>query len=233
MNRKLLISAVILGTSARESLAADPAVTYREPFRPQFHFTPAKNWMNDPNGMVFYDGEYHLFYQYNPFGDKWGHMSWGHAVSRDLVHWEQLPVAIPEADGEMVFSGSAVVDRENTTGFGTKRNPAMVAIYTAARPGSQAQALAYSTDRGRTWTRYAGNPVVDVGSGEFRDPKVFWYAPERKWVMVVVKALEHRVQLYSSPDLKQWTHMSDFGPANAVGGAWECPDLFPLAVDGD
>ena len=189
--------------------------------------------MNDPNGMVYYQGEYHLFFQYNPFGDTWGHMSWGHAVSTDLVHWRQLPVAIPELGDEMVFSGSAVVDYGNTSGLGTVANPAMVAIYTAAKPGNQSQALAYSTDKGRTWKRYAGNPVLDIGSGEFRDPKVFWYAPENKWVMAVVMAVEHKVRLYSSKNLKDWTLMSDFGPANAVGGVWECPDLFPLAVDGD
>jgi len=222
-----------LGVFAGATSAAAPGgATYQEPFRPQFHFTPAENWMNDPNGLVYYKGEYHLFYQHNPFGNTWGHMSWGHAVSRDLVHWTHLPVAIPEEGDEMIFSGSAVVDRKNTSGFGTRRNPAMVAVYTSARPGSQAQSLAYSTDRGRTWTKYEGNPVLDIGSGEFRDPKVFWYAPERKWVMTVVKALEHKVQLYSSPDLKSWTHMSDFGPANATGGAWECPDLFPLKVGG-
>ena len=182
---------------------------------------------------MYYKGEYHLFFQYNPFGSQWGNMSWGHAVSRDLVHWQQLPVAIPMEGDELIFSGSAVVDKDNTSGFGTRRNPAMVAIYTSARPGSQAQSLAYSLDRGRTWTKYAGNPVLDIGSGEFRDPKVFWYAAQHKWVMAVSKALEHKISLYSSPDLKTWTHMSDFGPANATGGAWECPDLFPLAVDGN
>jgi levanase len=239
MRRALLCAATVTVTLtavvAPAAHAAPPAPggAYEELYRPQYHFTPAKNWMNDPNGLVYYKGEYHLFYQHNPFGNTWGHMSWGHAVSRDLVHWEHLPVAIPEEGSEAIFSGSAVVDRENTTGFGTRNNPAMVAIYTSAYPGKQAQSLAYSTDRGRTWTKYAGNPVLDINSGEFRDPKVFWYAPERKWVMAVVKALEHKVQLYSSPDLKTWKHMSDFGPANAVGGAWECPDLFPLAVDGD
>jgi fructan beta-fructosidase len=221
--------ALLAGTAGA---AAAQSAGYQEPFRPQFHYTPAMNWMNDPNGLVYYKGEYHLFYQYNPFGSQWGHMSWGHAVSRDLVHWRELSVAIPEQGDEMVFSGSAVVDRQNTSGLGTRRNPPMVAIYTSARPGSQAQSLAYSTDRGRTWTRYAGNPVLDIGSGEFRDPKVFWYAPERKWVMVVAKAVERRISIYSSPNLKDWTHLSDFGPANATGGVWECPDLFPLAVDG-
>ncbi len=223
----------VLALVVAPGAARAQAPTYTEPYRPQFHFTPAQNWMNDPNGMVYYQGEYHLFYQYNPFGDTWGHMSWGHAVSKDLVHWQELPVAIPELGDEMAFSGSAVVDYENTTGFGTKDNPAMVAIYTAAKPDDQEQALAYSTDRGRTWTRYAGNPVLDIEDREFRDPKVFWYAPEKKWVMAVVRAVARRVELYSSPDLKQWTFMSDFGPANAVGGVWECPDLFPLHVDGD
>ena len=170
---------MIGSASAASTPAPSAGASYQELFRPQFHYTPAKNWMNDPNGLVYYKGEYHLFYQYNPFGDTWGHMSWGHAVSRDLVHWKELPVAIPEQGDEMIFSGSAVIDKENTSGFGSRGNPAMVAIYTSARPGSQAQSLAYSIDRGRTWTKYAGNPVLDIGSGEFRDPKVFWYAPER------------------------------------------------------
>ena len=207
--------------------------TYREPFRPQYHFTPAMNWMNDPNGLVYYKGEYHLFYQHNPFGDTWGHMSWGHAVSRDLVHWEHLPVAIPEEGDEAIFSGSAVVDHRNTSGFGTRRNPPMVAIYTSAYPDDQVQSLAYSTDRGRTWTKYAGNPVLDDPDRDFRDPKVFWYEPEDEWRMVVAKSLQRRIAIYSSKDLKSWRHLSDFGPANAVAGIWECPDLFPLAVDGD
>ena len=212
--------------------AARPAATYAERYRPQYHFTPAVNWMNDPNGMVYADGEWHLFYQYNPFGTKWGHMSWGHAVSPDLVHWRHLPLAIPEDKGEMVFSGSAVVDTKNTSGFGLGGVAPMVAIYTAARARSQAQALAYSTDRGRTWTRYAGNPVLDVGSAEFRDPRVFWYAPQQKWVMVVSLATLHKLRLYSSPDLKHWTPLSEFGPAGATSGVWECPDLFELPVDG-
>ncbi len=224
-------AAIVWATGSTASAQTD-SVTYRELYRPQFHFTPAKNWMNDPNGLVYYKGEYHLFYQYNPFGSQWGHMSWGHAVSRDLVHWHELPVAIPEQGDEQVFSGSAVVDKHNTSGLGTRANPPMVAIYTAAKPGSQAQALAYSTDRGRTFKRYSGNPVLDIGSGEFRDPKVFWYAPAHEWRMVVSKAVERKIAIYRSPDLKDWTHLSDFGPANATGGVWECPDLFPLAVDG-
>ena len=203
-----------------------------ERYRPQYHFTPAANWMNDPNGLVYYDGEWHLFYQYNPFGNTWGHMSWGHAVSPDLVHWQHLPVALPEADGVMAFSGSAVVDWQNTSGFGRDGRPPLVAVYTGAREHNQSQYVAYSNDRGRTWMR-PREPVLDVNSPEFRDPKVFWYAPEKKWVMVVSHAAEHKLGLYASPDLRHWTPMSEFGPAAAAGGVWECPDLFELPVDGD
>ena len=225
--------AAIASATGSTAAAQTDSVTYREPFRPQFHFTPAKNWMNDPNGLVYYKGEYHLFYQHNPFGNTWGHMSWGHAVSRDLVHWEHLPVAIPEQGNEAIFSGSAVVDKQNTSGLGTRRDPPMVAIYTSAYPDDQEQSLAYSIDRGRTWTKYSGNPVLDDADREFRDPKVFWYEPEQKWVMVLAKAVQRKVGVYASKDLKTWEHLSDFGPANATAGIWECPDLFPLPVDGN
>ncbi|MFF8532992.1 GH32 C-terminal domain-containing protein [Streptomyces sp. NPDC015532] len=219
---------------APRAVAADTSPN-TETYRPQFHFTPEKNWMNDPNGLVYYQGEYHLFYQYNPNGNSWGDMSWGHAVSKDLAHWKQLPLALAHDDKEMVFSGSAVVDWDNTTGFGTKKNPAMVAIYTSysKSTGIQAQSLAYSTDRGRTWTKYQGNPVLDIGSKEFRDPKVQWYAPTKSWLMTVSLSTEHKVRFYSSKNLKDWSLLSDFGPSGATGGVWECPDLFPLAVDGD
>ena len=195
---------------------------------------------------MYYKGVYHLFFQHNPQGNQWGNMSWGHATSKDLVHWKEQPVAIPQTFNdagesiEDIFSGSAVVDKNNTSGFGTKKNPPMVAIYTSAYTskhptlaGIQAQSLAYSLDEGQTWKKYSGNPVLDIGSREFRDPKVFWYAPAKEWRMVVVRALEHKVDIYSSSNLKKWKHLSEFGPAGAVGGAWECPDLFPLAVDGD
>ncbi|AYN38612.1 glycoside hydrolase family 32 protein [Streptomyces dangxiongensis] len=219
---------------APQAAAAD-SPTYSETYRPQFHFTPEKNWMNDPNGLVHYKGEYHLFYQYNPNGNSWGDMSWGHAVSKDLVHWKQLPLALSYDDNEMVFSGSAVVDWNNTTGFGTKKNPPMVAIYTSYNrmTGIQAQSIAHSTDRGRTWTKYQGNPVLDIGSKEFRDPKVQWYAPTKSWLMTVSLSTEHKVRFYSSKNLKDWKLLSEFGPSGATGGVWECPDLFPLAVDGD
>jgi fructan beta-fructosidase len=189
--------------------------------------------MNDPNGLVFHDGEYHLFYQHNPFGDTWGHMSWGHAVSRDLLHWEHLPVALSEEDGIMIFSGSAVVDWENTSGFGMDGNPPLIAIYTGHSETEQTQNLAFSTDRGRTWTKYEGNPVLSIGSLEFRDPKVFRHEPTKRWIMVVVLADRQKVRFYGSPNLKHWTHLSDFGPAGATDGAWECPDLFPLPVEGE
>jgi fructan beta-fructosidase len=213
---------------------------YKEKYRPQFHFSPRKNWTNDPNGLVYFDGEYHLFYQYNPYGNKWGHMSWGHAISRDLVHWKHLPLAIPEKDSVMIFSGSAVVDRNNSSGFAKKTGQIpMVAIYTAhiiadaSNPDNyrQEQHIAYSLDRGRTWTKYSGNPVLDIHKKDFRDPKVFWYEKDKKWVMAVVLPHDHIVQFYSSPNLKQWTHLSDFGPAGDVENIWECPDLFQAPVE--
>lgn len=208
------------------------ALAQRPDPRPAYHFAPARNWINDPNGLVYYEGEYHLFYQYNPYGDRWGHMSWGHAVSRDLVSWQELPVAIPETPDVMAFSGSAVVDWSNSSGFGKNGKPPMVAIYTGHNPGAhrQSQYLAYSNDRGRTWTVHG--PVLDIGSAEFRDPKVFWHAATKRWVMVVVKALENQAQIYTSPDLKHWSYASTFGPAGARGKNWECPDLFELPVEG-
>ncbi|QEG00387.1 Levanase precursor [Stieleria maiorica] len=206
----------------------------REPWRPQFHFSPEIHWMNDPNGLVFHDGEYHLFYQYNPAGNTWGHMSWGHAVSRDLTHWEHLPLAIAEADGVMAFSGCCVVDHNNTSGFGLGETPPMVAVYTGHGHGRQVQNLAYSNDNGRTWTKYAGNPVLDINNPDFRDPKVFWHTPTDRWVMVVSLAREKVVVFYASEDLKHWSELSRFGPAGATQKSnWECPDLFELPIEGD
>ena len=226
---RYLLVAVVLASCDAAVLGED---RYREPFRPQFHFTPVRNWMNDPNGMVYYDGEWHLFYQYNPQGDRWGHMSWAHAVSRDLMHWEHLPVALTEGDGLMIFSGSAVVDWKNTSGFGVNKKPPLVAIYTGHREGRQDQRLAFSNDRGRTWTNFADNPVLDVKLADFRDPKVFWHQATSRWIMTVALAAEKKVHFYDSPDLKQWKYVGEFGPAGATDGLWECPDLFPLAVEG-
>ncbi len=196
--------------------------------------------MNDPNGMVYHDGEYHLFYQHNPFGDKWGHMSWGHAVSSDLVHWQHLPLALSEQEDLRIYSGSVVVDSSNSSGFGTDGHP-LVAIYTGHRESSrnttrvEDQRLAYSNDRGRTWTQYSSNPVLDCGLPDFRDPKVFWHEKTRRWIMVVVLPMEKTMRLYASSDLKRWTQLSEFGPAGAWRDPiiWECPDLFSLEVDGE
>jgi fructan beta-fructosidase len=217
--------------SPGQSTSRPPA----EPLRPRFHFTPPRNFMNDPNGLVFYKGEYHLFYQYNPYGQVWGHMSWGHAVSNDMLHWEDLPVALREENGIMVFSGSAVVDRSNSSGLCRPQgddSSCLLAIYTGHGHGRQTQNLAYSNDRGRTWTKFAKNPVIDLGLENFRDPKVFWHEPGKRWIMVTVLADQHKVRFFGSKDLRQWEALSDFGPAAATGGVWECPDLFPLAVDG-
>lgn len=221
-----------------------------ERYRPTYHFTPQQNWMNDPNGLVHYRGTYHLFFQYNPYGTLWGNMSWGHATSKDLVNWGEKPVAIPQARNEAgqpvedVFSGSVVVDRDNTSGFGTRKSPPLVAIYTSnytpfyqgypGYPGLQAQSLAYSTDRGRTWEKYESNPVLSRNSANFRDPKVFAYdgPAGRYWVMAAVEATERKVVLYKSRNLKDWKYLSEFGPAGATGGLWECPDLFPAKIRG-
>jgi fructan beta-fructosidase len=199
--------------------------------RPHYHFTPPQNFMNDPNGLVYYDGEYHLFYQHNPYGNVWGHMSWGHAISRDLLHWEHLPVALHEEDGAMIFSGSAVVDWKNTGGFGTRNDPPLIAIYTGHTETEQTQNIAYSADRGRTWTKYAGNPVIAIGSRQFRDPKVLWHEESRQWIMVAVLADQQKARFFSSPDLKHWTPLSDFGPAGQTDNEWECPDLFSMNVE--
>ncbi|WP_111643007.1 glycoside hydrolase family 32 protein [Marinimicrobium alkaliphilum] len=224
-----------------EKQASDDAVPvykpYREQYRPQFHYTPKKNWMNDPNGLVYHDGEYHMFYQYNPYGDRWGHMSWGHAISTDLVHWEEQGVAILEDEDYMIFSGSAVVDHGNTTGFGTDENPAMVAIYTGHSQvpgGDQNQQLAYSTDNGRTWTKYEGNPVLDENMEHFRDPKVVWHEESEQWLMIITLSEDFAVNFYGSPNLKDWTLLSQFTAEGApVDKNWECPDMWYLPIDGD
>jgi fructan beta-fructosidase len=237
----ILIDEILLSDTAKSGFDQTPLIAYREspeyyrePFRPRYHFTPEVNWMNDPNGLVYFDGEYHLFYQYNPFGNEWGHMSWGHAVSRDLVRWQHLPVAIPEDRGIMAFSGSAVVDAKNTAGFGTAGHTPLVAIYTGHLPGNQSQHLAFSNDRGRTWTMHAGNPVLDLKMADFRDPKVFWHAPTNRWLMVVALAAEKKVHFYASPDLQQWKYVGEFGPAGAKDKPnWECPDLFELPIDNE
>lgn len=204
---------------------------YHELLRPQFHFTARKNWLNDPNGLVYYQGVYHLFFQYNQVGMEWGETSWGHAVSPDLVHWTELMVALEPDDYGHIWSGSAVVDRDNTAGFKNGEEDPLVAIFTTgshSRKTPVVQAVAYSNDRGDTWTKFKGNPVMGNIRGENRDPKVIWHEPARKWVMALYID-QNDYALFGSPDLKNWTHLCDV----ALPGASECPDFFPLAVDGN
>ena len=202
---------------------------YNEKYRPQYHFTTRRGWINDPNGMVFYKGKYHLFYQHNPAEREWENMHWGHAVSTDLLHWEELPVALhPDTIGT-IFSGSAVIDYGNTAGYNAKDEPAMVAFYTADHPKSQRQCMAYSLDEGLTFTKYEGNPIIDSydkwQSHDTRDPKVFWYAPGGHWVLVLNERNGHSI--YNSKNLKDWTFQSH------ITGFWECPELFEISVDGN
>lgn len=204
----------------------------REKFRPLYHHTPAYGWMNDPNGMFYKDGVYHLYFQHNPYGSTWGNMTWGHSTSRDLVNWEfQGDPLLPDAWGT-IFSGSCVVDYENTAGFG---RGAVIAFYTSAKStawgDSQSQSLAYSLDNGKTFTKYVGNPILTSQERDFRDPKVFWYAPDKHWVMIL--AVGQEMQIFSSKNLKEWKKESSFGAKQgAHGGVWECPDLVQLPVEG-
>ena len=211
-----------------------------EQYRPQVHFSPKEKWVNDPNGMVYNDGVYHLFYQHNPNSSVWGPMHWGYATSKDLIHWKREPIKIfPDSLGT-IFSGSAVVDKNNTSGFGRNGEKALVAIFTqhneagekAGKNDFQNQSIAYSLDNGNTWTKYSGNPVLkNPGIRDFRDPKVIWYEPAKKWIMSL--AVVDRIYFYSSPDLKNWTRESDFGEsAGEHGGVWECPDMFPMEYNG-
>ena len=197
--------------------------TNREKFRPSYHHTPLYGWMNDPNGMFYKDGEWHLYYQYNPYGSLWENMTWGHSVSKDLIHWEALPLAI-EADAiGTIFSGSCVVDKNNTAGFG---KDAIIAFYTSAAE-SQTQSMAYSTDGGRTFTKYDKNPVVTFNAPDFRDPKVFWYEGTNRWIMML--AVGQEMQIWSSANLKDWNKESSFGSEYGChGGVWECPDMLKI-----
>jgi fructan beta-fructosidase len=223
-----------------EKISVSSSAYYKEPFRPQFHFSPEKHWMNDPNGMIYYKGIYHLFYQYYPKDIVWGPMHWGHATSTDLVHWKHKEIALfPDKLG-LIFSGSAVVDINNTSGLGTKENPPMIAIFTyhnmeiekAGKINTQSQGLAYSLDEGETWKKYDGNPIIkNPELKDFRDPKVFWNEETKEWNLVLV-AGDH-AQFYTSKNLTNWNLQSEFGKnIGAHGGVWECPDLFKLKVKG-
>ena len=208
----------------------EEANSRNEQYRPQIHYTPAKNWINDPNGMIYLDGTYHLYYQYNPQGNGWGNLSWGHATSTDMLHWEEQPVALqPDALG-MIFSGSAVCDKDNTAGFGAN---AIVALYTSASAAQQ-QSIAYSHDGGKTFTTYEGNPVIKNNDDNLRDPKVFWHEESKKWIMSLAKGWAGGMEIWSSPDLKRWTKESEF-VVNLTGRPsfqWECPDLIPFEYNG-
>ena len=237
----LLILVTLYACRSHDQATADETKFMSEKHRPQLNFSPQEHWMNDPNGMVFHNGEYHLFFQYYPEGLVWGPMHWGHAVSKDLIHWKHLPIALyPDSLG-YIFSGSAVVDKKNTSGFGTSDAPPLVAIFTyhssekekAGRTDYQYQGIAYSTDDGKTWTKYDKNPVLEnQGIKDFRDPKVFWHDESEKWIMIL--AVKDHTALWGSPDLKSWTKLSDFGyQFGAHGGVWECPDLFYCKIEGE
>ncbi len=219
--------------------AADPSDLNSEIFRPNFHFTPEENWMNDPNGMFYYNSTYHLFFQYYPEGNVWGPMHWGHATSEDMIEWKELPVALEPDELGYIFSGSAVVDSNNTSGFGDGTTPPIVAIFTYHDPKGeeegridyQSQAIAYSLDEGKTWTKYEANPVIaNPDIKDFRDPKVTWDEQNKQWLLVL--ATIDRTLFYSSPNLKDWELISEFGQGTgAHDGVWECPDFFPIQVE--
>ena len=205
-------------------------------WRPVFHFTPLKNWTNDPNGLIYLNGVYHMYNQQNPFENKWGHMSWGHATSTDLVHWTHLPIAIPETidkDTTWRFSGCAVWDKNNTSGF-SKNGGCFVAVYTADQPNlkKESQFIAYSNDGGMTYINYSGNPVIDLQKRDFRDPNVSWNDELKRWVMVVSLPTDHKVRFYASDNLIEWQLLSEFGNAGYIDAAWECPSLIQLPVEG-
>lgn len=238
----LLVILLAFGcTQQKQNSSADPASVnyYSEQYRPQYHFSPDSMWMNDPNGMVYYEGEYHLFYQYYPDSNVWGPMHWGHAVSPDMVHWEHLPIALYPDDHGYIFSGSAVVDELNTSGLGENGKAPLIAIFTYHDPVGasegkvdyQNQGLAYSNDKGRTWKKYSEPVLKNPGIIDFRDPKVSWRKEFNKWVMTL--AVQDHIEFYSSPNLIEWEKTGEFGKeTGAHGGVWECPDLFPIKVDG-
>jgi fructan beta-fructosidase len=235
----LFLGVLLVSISCQNNPELNFTASESEIYRPDYHFTPPAGWMNDPNGMVYLDGEYHLFYQHYPDSTIWGPMHWGHAVSKDLISWEHLPIAIEPDSLGYIFSGSAVYDSENSSGLGTNENPPLVSIYTyhdmdgekSGKTDFQTQGIAYSVDKGRNWIKYEGNPVLpNQGIKDFRDPKVSELTQSdgsKTWLMTL--AAQDRIQFFSSPDLKSWTFLSEFGQGiGAHGGVWECPDLLPM-----
>ena len=237
MNKKFHLTMLALLVFASQSMMAQNT---SEQYRPLIHFTPQSNWMNDPNGLVYQNGTYHLFYQHNPNAAVWGPMHWGHATSKDMIHWQHEPIALYPDDLGTIFSGSAVLDKNNTSGFGKDGKAPLVAIFThhdekaikAGRKDFQNQSLAYSLDEGKTWVKYSGNPVLRSSDNpDFRDPKVMWHEPTQRWVMSL--AVADHLNFYSSTNLKVWTKETEFGLNNgAHGGVWECPDLISFEKDG-
>lgn len=242
----LIISTALVGCSMNQTSSfpvSAPSIVEAdrdEDYRPQIHFSPREKWMNDPNGMFYLDGEYHLFFQHNPNESVWGPMHWGHAVSKDLVHWEERPIALYPDEQGTIFSGSAVVDWKNSSGLGSDDTPPIIALYTyhnaemekQGRIDHQTQALAYSLDKGQTWQKYSGNPVIEnPGIKDFRDPKVMWHEPTQKWVMVL--AQKDHIGFYSSDNLIDWSLESTFGEEiGSHGGVWECPELLLMPIEG-
>jgi fructan beta-fructosidase len=236
----LLLTRLIFAASIRAQAPATAPVTapatpaQLASWRPQIHFYSPSHWINDPNGPILLKGKYHTFFQWNPSGDQWGNTSWGHALSDDLIHWKQLPVAIPKDNDIFIFSGSSVEDRDNTSDLcgdpGHKTPGCVIAIYTGASKAGQTQNIAYSRDSGTTWMKYSANPVLDAHLNDFRDPKVFWHAASHSWVMVVSLPDQHKLRFYRSMNLRQWEQAGEFGPAGVVAGVWECPDLIELPV---
>lgn len=248
MNRPVLISITVLlsflifsckGEEKSKAMTGKESIQSNEDFRPQFHFTPQSGWMNDPNGMFYMNGTYHLFFQHNPDDNVWGPMHWGHATSTNLIEWEEQLIALEPDEHGTIFSGSAVVDHKNTSGLGDGQTPPVIAIFTyhnaereqEGKDDFQTQGIAYSTDAGKTWIKYENNPVLDnPGIRDFRDPKVVWYEEENKWIMSL--AVQDHISFYSSPNLLDWEHLSDFGQNSGNhGGVWECPDLFKMKVN--
>ena len=240
MKKFFLLSLVCLVMACQENPEKNPQMSEEKLYRPAFHFTPKKSWMNDPNGMFYYNGTYHLYFQYYPDDNVWGPMHWGHATSKDMVNWKEQPIALYPDEMGYIFSGSAVVDHNNTSGFGKDGKTPIVAIFThhnidkekAKQIDVETQSIAYSLDEGMSWTKYAGNPVIENPEiRDFRDPKVIWDDNTNQWIMAL--AAQNNVRFYASPNLKDWSYLSNFGfDKGHYGGVWECPDLFPLKVAG-
>lgn len=240
MKKFFVINLIILVIACQENPVKKPQMREEKLYRPAFHFTPKKSWMNDPNGMFYYNGTYHLYFQYYPDDNVWGPMHWGHATSKDMVNWEEQAIALYPDEMGYIFSGSAVVDHNNTSGFGQDGKIPIVAIFThhnmekekAKQVDVETQSIAYSLDEGMTWIKYAGNPVIENPEiRDFRDPKVIWDDNSNQWIMAL--AAQDNVRFYASPNLKDWSYLSNFGlNLGHHGGVWECPDLFPLKVAG-